>query len=571
MLKISLAQVNPTVGDFSGNLSLIREGAQRAIADQADIVVFPELALTGYYPGDLFDDRAFTQRVASAAEELLALSSKLPAELYLVVGVPVFREIPGGKPWRNELWVLNQGKLLNSYAKQLLPTYNIFDERRHFEPGPDTACVRRIKGVRLGFLICEDGWNSEGTEYAVNPFQRLQDSAVDLVVSINASPADAEKQRQREAVFTTASKKHGLPIVYVNQVGGQDSLVFDGASFLVSVDTGVVSRMPSYESAQATFQFDENTGQFYSKTGGALPEVPSPLSRMEAYRRQIVLGLQDYARRCGFTKAVVGSSGGIDSALTLALAVQALGAANVTAISMPSEISSEGSKTDSEHLCKNLGVEHKVFRIGELVRQYEATSGFDLEYKPQGLALENLQARIRGMVLMTHSNTFGHLVLTTGNKSEISVGYSTLYGDMNGGLGLIGDLYKTEVYALARHINETAGFDVIPRPILEKEPSAELAPGQKDRDSLPPYDVLDTILKYLIEGNLLQGEEHRQVFEGYRQLSSEQPEMIRRVQQLIARSEYKRRQAPPILRLRSRAFGQGRQIPITAKQYNNEG
>jgi len=320
--------------------------------------------------------------------------------------------------------------------------------------------------------------------------------------------------------------------------------------------------------AVAALAFDERTQTFLSAEGGSLTPVSREgLQRSEFYRRQIVLGLKDYARRCGFSKVVVGSSGGIDSALTLALAVEAVGASNVTAVTMPSEYSSEGSVRDSETLCRNLGVPLLMHPIRSLVAahtsQFAATVGEPL----RGVALENLQARIRGTVLMAYSNSYGHLLLTTGNKSEISVGYCTLYGDTNGGLGLIGDIYKTEVFALCRHLNARAGRDIIPRAILEKPPSAELAPGQKDTDSLPPYDLLDEILKILIEGERLEPAERARADREIERLAAtgDGRELIERVEKMIARNEYKRRQAPPILRVRARAFGSGRQIPIAAR------
>jgi NAD+ synthetase len=350
----------------------------------------------------------------------------------------------------------------------------------------------------------------------------------------------------------------------VNQVGGHDQIVFDGASFAVEPEAGVIFEARRFEEDVYTLEFAQ--GRF--GTAGTLPLVSAAgLSVMEFYRRQIVLGLRDYARRCGFKQAVVGSSGGIDSALTLALAAEALGPENVVGITMPSKFSSEGSVSDSEALCRNLGIQLIEHPIRDLVEQYAKGFSAAFESPLQGLPLENLQARVRGTLLMEYSNAFGHLLLTTGNKSEISVGYCTLYGDTNGGLGLIGDLYKTEVFALCRHINETAGRELIPVAIIEKEPSAELAPDQKDTDSLPPYPVLDGILKHLIEGVRLGRDEREEVERAYAtQIASEAGRtLITRIKKMIARNEYKRRQAPPILRLRGRAFGSGRQMPIAAK------
>lgn len=566
MLKISIAQLNPTIGDVEGNAALMREAAKGALAQGATLVVFPELSLTGYYPADLLDDKAFTTRIQETLQGLIAASNETPG-LYWVVGTPTPND-GVGKRLHNSLLVLHGGRVVLTYHKQLLPTYNIFDEHRHFQPGPDVSRVLRIGSLQIGFMICEDGWNDEGQDYLVNPFQRLGDAAPDLVISINASPSNIGKREQRHEIFSKACAHHGLPLLYVNQVGGQDQLIYDGASFAVEPQRGVVFEAERFVSSLSTLAYDAQTQKFLGANGEALPPVsPAGLAPSEFYRRQIVLGLRDYARRCGFTKAVVGSSGGIDSALTLALAVEALGAENVTAITMPSEYSSAGSVSDSDVLCRNLGIKLLTHPIRALVgaykAQFEETTGDPLK----GLALENLQARIRGVTLMEYSNSYGHLLLTTGNKSEISVGYCTLYGDTNGGLGLIGDLYKTEVFALSRHLNDAAGRELIPRAIIEKPPSAELAPGQKDTDSLPPYEVLDEILKVLIEGERLAERERTRAEGEVARLSTsaEGRALIEKVKKMIARNEYKRRQAPPILRLRARAFGSGRQMPIAAK------
>ncbi|MFC3682182.1 NAD+ synthase [Hydrogenophaga luteola] len=566
MISITLAQLNVTIGDMDGNVRKMVAAAQRARDDGADLVVFSELSLTGYYPGDLLDEPHFMARVDAGFEALLQASRQMPA-LHWVVGMPAVHPGPG-KRLRNVLRVVRAGELLLEYAKQLLPTYNIFSERRHFEPGPDVAKVLRIGTAQLGFLICEDGWNDDGSGYAVNPFERLRDAAPDLVVSINASPSHIGKREQRHQIFAAASRRHGLPILYVNQVGGHDQLVYDGASFAVEPKAGVVFEAQRFVEDVTTLRFEASG--FRGARGEALPPVSAQgLPTMAFYRQQIVLGLRDYARRCGFTQAVIGSSGGIDSAITIALAAEAFGPDRVTAITMPSVFSSAGSVDDSKTLCDSLGVRLYCHPIADLVRGYSA--GFEAAFGAplQGLALENLQARIRGTILMEYSNTWGHLLLTTGNKSEMSVGYCTLYGDTNGGLGLIGDLYKTEVFALARHLNDAAGREIIPQAIIEKPPSAELAPDQKDTDSLPPYEVLDEVLKHLIEGHGLAREERIEV-EAYVARLVQQPEgaaLVDRVRRMVARSEYKRRQAPPIIRVRARAFGSGRQMPIAAQHF----
>jgi NAD+ synthetase len=563
-LKLSLAQLNLTIGDMSGNIALMTEAAQQAAALGSRVVVFSELSLTGYPPGDLLDEPAFLDRVEASLTDLREASRSTP-DLYWIAGAPTRRQGPG-KALENSALVLLDGEIVLAYAKQLLPTYNVFDERRYFEPGPEAAAILEVDGTRIGLLVCEDAWNDEGKDYAINPLTRLTAEKPDLIVTINASPSNIGKREERHALIKAASQHYGVTFIYANQVGGHDQLVFDGASFAVTPQAGVVFEAERFTEAVTTLDFAD--GNFSSGDSHPVASVPADgLPVVAFYRRQIVLGLSDYARRCGFKKVLVGSSGGIDSALTLALAVEALGPDNVVAITMPSRFSSLGSIHDSVALCHNLGIPLYEHPIRNLVAAYE--QGFDAAFgEPlQGVALENLQARIRGTILMEYSNQFGALLLTTGNKSEISVGYCTLYGDTNGGLGLIGDLYKTEVFALSRYLNDAAGREIIPNSIIDKPPSAELAPNQKDTDSLPPYPVLDTILKILIEGELLSAEERTSVRADYARIQAtpEGQALIARIRRLIWKNEYKRRQAPPILRLRPRAFGSGRQMPIAAK------
>ena len=574
MLRITLAQLNFTVGDIAGNMQRMVTAAAQAQADNAHIVVFSELALCGYYPGDLLDEPAFLQQVANGITALQTATIDTPG-LYWVVGAPTPCNAPG-KRLHNSLLVLEGGHTRLQYAKQLLPTYNIFDERRHFEPGPDVAKVLRIGDQQVGFFICEDGWNDHGADYATNPFSRMADAAPDVVISINASPSHIGKHEQRLHMVANAARRHRLPLLYVNQIGGHDQLVYDGASFAVEPDAGVVFEAPRFTEAVTTLQIAH--GRFclgtpaatHASDDCALRAISTAgLPTMAFYRQQLVLGLKDYARRCGFGQTVVGCSGGIDSALTLALAVEALGANNVTAITMPSHYSSAGSVDDSITLCRNLGITLLTHPIAHLVasyaEQYSASFGRPLT----GLPLENLQARIRGTVLMEYSNDQGHLLLTTGNKSEISVGYCTLYGDTNGGLGLLGDLYKTEVFALSQHINATAGREIIPQAIIDKAPSAELAPDQRDTDSLPPYLLLDEILKLKIEGLRLSAQEHASAVAivARLQATAEGAALVQRIHKMVDKNEYKRRQSPPILRVRARAFGSGRQMPIAASYW----
>lgn len=564
MLTFTLAQLNYTVGDINGNVQKMLVAARQAQDEGATLVVFSELCLTGYYPGDLLEEPGFLQKVDAGLVALRQASRQLP-QLHWVIGAPTRREGPG-KPLHNALLVLKAGQVVLRYAKQLLPTYNVFDERRHFEPGPDVAQVLRVGQTRVGLLICEDGWNDQGTDYPTNPFQRMDDAAPDLVIAINASPSHLGKRVQRHQVFGQASRRHKLPVVYVNQIGGHDQLVYDGASFAVEPDLGPVYEAAAFAPEVRTLRFDQ--GRFTHLDGTRPARVGADSLPVSAfYQQQIVLGLRDYARRCGFTQAVVGASGGIDSAVTLALAAQALGPENLMAVTLPSAVSSAGSVNDSAQLCHNLGVPLKVHPIADLVDGFARQFAQSFKQPMTGLPLENLQARIRGTVLMAYSNTCGHLLLTTGNKSEISVGYCTLYGDTNGGLGLIGDLYKTEVFALARHLNVAAGRELIPQAILDKPPSAELAPDQMDTDSLPPYPVLDEILKLMIEGHRLSPAEHHQARAVVDPLlqTDDGRALVARVRQMVARNEYKRRQAPPVLRVRARAFGSGRQMPIAAQ------
>jgi len=557
MLTLCLAQLDFIIGDLPGNVTRMTAAARRAAADGAQIVVFTELALTGYPPGDLLGEPDFLAQVDAALMNLYDASRTTP-DLYWVVGAPIRQHKE--RTLRNSLLVLKNGQIVLQYAKQL-PTRNLFDERRYFEPGPDVAASLEIGGARVGFLIGEDAWNDESK---AGPLDRLAAEKPELVIVIDANPSHTGKRKERHTRIATASRRHGFPIAYTNQIGGHDQWVFDGASF-AATPHGIVFEAARFEETVSTLRLQN--GAFSGADGSSLAPVPADgLPIIAFYHRQIVLGLRDYTRRCGFGKVVVGSSGGIDSALVLALAAEALGPENVVAITLPSRLSSTGSVSDSVALCRNLGIKLFEHPIHDLVATYEqgfnATFGVPL----QGLALENIQARARGAVLMEYANQFGALLLTTGNKSEISVGYCTLYGDTNGGLGPIGDLYKTEVFALSRHLNEAAGRELIPESILSKPPSAELAPDQKDSDSLPPYPVLDTILKTLIEGEHLHAEEQNEVKTAWAELegTKEGAALIARVRRMIWKSEFKRRQTATVLCLRPQNFESGRRFPIAA-------
>ena len=567
MLKVTLGQINPTIGDIDGNLELMDRAADLAFREGSNVIVFPELSLTGYYPADLLEEESFRARIRDGIKRLQVLSRRIP-DVHWVLGAPTERKAPG-KPLHNSLLVLSNGRIRGVYHKQLLPTYDVFDERRHFEPGPDTTLVLRIGDAHVGFMICEDGWNDEGTDYALNPFERLAAADPDLVISINASPSNFGWREQRHGIFTRACLRHNLNLVFLNQIGGHDQLVYDGASFVIQSSSsasghrGIIHELPAFSECLSTIRFDPVRREFCEPlTRRAEDLIPS-----EFYRRQCILGIRDYVRRCGFKQVVVASSGGIDSAVTLALCAEALGPQNVVGITMPSEYSSRGSVDDSVRLAQSLGIELLRHPIHSLVETYRAGFGEATQQQLAKLPLENLQARIRGTIVMEYSNQFGHLLLTTGNKSEISVGYCTLYGDTAGGLGPIGDLYKTEIFALSRHLNDSAGREVIPQSIIDKPPSAELAPGQLDTDSLPPYEVLDEILKVLIEGPRLARAERVSAESAVAHLreTAQGRDTIARVRKMISRSEYKRRQAAPIIRMRARAFGIGRQMPIAAR------
>lgn len=555
-MNIALAQCNFTVGDIAGNAAKLLSFARQGKAEGAGIVIFSELALTGYYPMDLLDEPWFVARQDAALNEVVAASAEIGVTL--VFGAATASDKGYGKPRCNSLVVAENGRIAAVYHKQLLPTYNIFDEARHFEPGSE-ALVWTRDGVKIGFLICEDGWNEDGAQYQANPWEGVR--GADLVIAINASPSDIGKPQSREQLFTRLAAKYALPLVYVNQVGANDSIVYDGHSFACNSDGAVRARMAGFAEDLRMVQFDTSTRTFAPALAATFDDA------REAFMfAQLTLGIRDYVAKTGMKTVVVGSSGGIDSALVLALAALAIGPENVTAITMPGPYSSSGSVSDSRALCENFAIELLQWPIGGgfdwAVGAFEDAVGA----APSKLTRENLQARLRGLALMAYSNDRGALVLSTGNKSEMSVGYATLYGDMNGGLNPLGDLYKTEVYALARWINRNFPATPIPAAILEKAPSAELAPGQKDEDSLPPYPVLDEILKFQIEGERLPHEEYEQARRFVADLAATgQQALVERVWRMVAGSEFKRRQAPPIIRVRARAFGSGRQMPVAAK------
>ena len=555
-MKIILAQLNYIVGDIEGNLKKILDVYEKYCHKNA-LLVFSELALTGYYPQDLLLKESFIVRQDKALAQLI--KSTNGKKCAVIVGCIKRNSSNIGKPLFNALVVIDNGKQVFEYHKKLLPTYNVFDEARHFSSG-DKNGIFEYRNLRIGFLICEDAWVADAnSNYDKNPLADLKNKNLDLVISINASPNNLGKMQERLQIANEIRKQTNAPMIYINQVGGNDELVFDGWSFVVNQGGRLIYQLDAFR--EQILDFDLDTLDIHERDTGCKPKT---LSNSEMILNQTILGIRDYVRKCGFNKVVIGSSGGIDSAVTLAICVEALGSENVTAITMPSKFSSAGSVDDSEDLCSNLNINLLTAFIAEefelSVKRFEKMSG----EKPSGLTQENIQARIRGRILMEYSNHYGALVISTGNKSEMSVGYATLYGDMNGGVNPLGDLYKMEVYDLAKFINEKNEREVIPISIIEKEPSAELSEGQKDSDSLPDYPLLDAILKLYIEGDLLdekESEHCRNIVDKYGTSESE----IKRIQNMVDRAEFKRRQAPPIIRVQKRSFGMGRWLPVAAK------
>ena len=563
--RIALAQVDPTVGDLEGNAALVRRAAAAARAAGAGLVIFPELALSGYPPRDLLDLPEFVERTAQALAELAA-----PAEwsrgLVLVVGFP---ERAAGAPppgLLNSAALIAGGRVAAVGRKSLLPTYDVFDETRYFLPSA-SATVADLEGPpgRLGLSICEDIWNDKRfwqvPRYQRDPIAELTGAGAALVANLSASPYALGKPALRERMLSASARGHGVPIAYVNQVGGNDALVFDGGSMLVAADGRVLARAPLFREALLVADLDGGHPALLDLDGRPLPpDAPpgGPAGDAEADElfRALSLGVKDYVRKCGFRSAVIGLSGGIDSALTAALAADALGPENVLGVAMPSRYSSGHSREDARALATALGVRFMEIAIEPMhaafLAQLEQASGAPLG----DLAEQNVQARIRGQILMALSNDTGGLVLSTGNKSELAVGYCTLYGDMAGGLAVIGDLPKTVVYRVSRAANARAGRALIPERTFVKPPSAELKPGQVDQDSLPPYDVLDDILHAYLE-------ERRSTEEIVAR--GHPPEVVRRVLRMVVSSEYKRRQAAPVLKVSEKAFGEGRRFPIAQR------
>jgi len=561
-MKIALAQINPTVGDVVGNADLIRRYIARARDAGARLVVFPELALLGYPPRDLLLKSDLIDANLRAIESLAAETRGIAA----LVGFVDRNSSLVGRPLHNALAVLDDGRFVARKHKTLLPTYDVFDEARYFEPGPAAAVVVQIAGLRLGLSVCEDIWNPDAHDlrnlYPEDPIAALAAQSPDAIVNISASPFVLGKYDTRLALLRRQAATHRLPVLYCNQVGGNDELIFDGASLALAPDGRILAQARDFD--EDLLIFDLPTRPPCATVGFARPcegqpstveKIYQPRAGVASLHAALVLGLRDYFRKCGFTDAVLGLSGGIDSAVVCCLAAEALGPDHVTAVALPSRYTAAQSNSDAALLARRLGVHFATLPIAEVHQAYEQALAPVFAGRQSDITEENIQARIRGVLLMAISNKFGSLLLATGNKSELATGYCTLYGDMCGGLAPIGDLPKGHVYDLARHFNRDA--EIIPAAILTRPPTAELKPNQTDQDTLPPYDVVDRVVQLYVEDlastdNLIAAGIDRSVAE--------------RLVRMIDNSEYKRRQAAPVLKVTGRAFGTGRRIPI-AKRY----
>jgi len=541
-MKIALAQINTTVGDFEGNLDLLKKAYQSAVKLGAELVVAPELAITGYPPRDLLLKSGFIEGNLAALGELTEDIGKVG----LIVGHVARNERQTGRPASNAVSLLLEGKVAASRAKSLLPTYDVFDEDRYFEPAIENAPVE-YNGHSLGLTICEDVWNDDAfwknCRYEADPVESLVEQGAQIIINVSASPWSLGKERMRREMLANLAAKTNRPVVYCNAVGGNDELVFDGGSLVLGKAGDVLGSGGHFVEELMVVNLDSESGS-----------SPAQFDDMELLHDALGIGVRDYLGKCGFKGAVIGLSGGIDSAVTAAIAVKALGAENVRGISMPSQYSSTGSLDDSKALADNLGIQYDVIPIGDGFELMKGSLEPVFGGRPEDVTEENIQARLRGLILMAASNKFGALVLTTGNKSELAVGYCTLYGDMCGGLAVISDVPKTMVYDLARWMNREG--EVIPNATIEKPPSAELRPDQKDEDSLPAYEVLDAILeRYVVENKSIN-----QIVE-----AGFDEQIVQRMARLIDLNEYKRRQAAPGLKVTSKAFGVGRRIPVAQR------
>ncbi len=553
-MKLALGQINPTVGDLAANVDRMIEFCRRA-SPEADVALFPELSVSGYPPRDLVDLAGYVPRNREQLERLARETANLSVDVVCgYVG-----QSSEGRP-TNSAAYLAGGEVRFEQQKTLLPTYDVFDEWRHFAPAASQH-VFEVRGHKIGLTVCEDVWNDKQfwkrPLYGRDPVEELVGLGCDLILNLSASPYHRYKPNLRLEMIRAAARRHRTPIVMVNQVGGNDHLVFDGSSLVVDAAGVLRARAMSFTEDLVFYDVESNQGELHDAglRGDEWPAEGDPAEDYAVYNA-LVLGVRDYCRKCGFGKAIVGLSGGIDSSLTVAVAVDALGAENVMGVAMPGPYSSEGSVTDARHTAKQLGIRFEIVEIKDVYDAFIAKLTPLFAGLPPNVAEENLQARLRGDVLMTLSNKFGGIVLTTGNKSEVAVGYCTLYGDMCGGLAVIADVHKTLVYRLSELANERWP-DAIPKSVLTKPPSAELRPDQKDEDSLPPYSTLDPILELYVEEGRPPGEIAETLGVDF--------ELVLDVARKVERNEYKRQQMAPGLRVTSKAFGMGRRLPIAQK------
>lgn len=548
-MKLALVQLNYHIGNFEENKKKITDQIKQAKERGVDLVVFSELAICGYPPLDLLNRQEFVEASVEAIEGIAEYCNGIAA----VIGGPSLNPHSQGKQLYNSAWFLADGKVKEVIHKTLLPNYDIFDEYRYFQPNEDFKVIN-FKGARIAITICEDLWDDQPVEadfarnklYTLSPMQKLAALKPDFMINIAASPFSYHQENVRKQVVCNKAAEYHLPVAYVNQVGANTELIFDGGSMMVNSEGNITHKLPAFE--EAFLDLEVNRVNVFSS--GQLSETDP----IKLIHDGLILGIKDYFRKSGLKKAVLGLSGGIDSAVTAALAVEALGAENVHGLLLPSQYSTGHSITDAQQLARNLGIKTYTIAIKDIYRSIEETLKPVFEDRKPDVTEENIQARIRGLLLMAYSNKFGHILLNTSNKSEAAVGYGTLYGDMNGGLSVLGDVYKTDVFKLARYLNKDR--EVIPENTIIKPPSAELRPDQKDSDSLPDYEILDKVLFRYIE---LNRSPKSIIEEGFPE------EVVRKTVRLVNFNEYKRFQTPPILRVSGKAFGVGRRMPLVAR------
>jgi NAD+ synthase (glutamine-hydrolysing) len=549
-MRISIAQLNYHIGNFAKNKELICSAIIKAKKDGADIIVFSELSVPGYPPLDLLDRIDFIERCNSTVLEI----AKVCVGIAAIVGSPTLNKGSEGKKLYNSALLLSEGKVIFTANKALLPTYDIFDEYRYFEPGKSFS-ILNFKGKKIALTVCEDLWDEQPFDnefeksrlYSVSPMDELAKQNPDLIINISASPFSYTRIEARKNIFRNKAKKHSVPVICVNQTGANTELIFDGASMVINRKGEICHQLPFFEESMKTISLTE-----ISESEGKSCELTSDLTGL--VYKALYLGIGDYFSKMNFGKAIIGLSGGIDSAVCLCLAVEALGKDNVLALLLPSRYSSEHSVSDAVKLSNNLGINYEIINIEKPFTAFEEVLSPSFAGKDRDVTEENIQARIRAVLLMAVANKSGYILLNTSNKSEAAVGYGTLYGDMAGGISIIGDVYKTDVYKLAEYINSTG--ELIPRNIINKPPSAELRPDQFDTDSLPDYETLDSILYQYIE---LQKSVSNIIASGFQKV------VVEKVLKMINSNEYKRYQAPPVLRISSKAFGAGRRMPLVAK------